>query len=480
MSSDVKYEVNAGFFDAINNDRVYSAEDMNMPYTKLISEGVFATPQGEPSTELQVFSANSGMNVVVSAGNALLGKKWFENPSNLTITISQNSDIVSRIDSIIAQIDRTQAGRKGCIIYRQGSASSNPVHPDINTEENIFELRLADILVSPSCVQITQSLITDCRGTEDCPWITSLLKQVDVSTLYAQWQAAYQEYYDKQEEIFETWFEGIKNQLGEDVVGNLLSQLDNKLNISSPNYIKSISENNDKSEIEVTKGDSTTDIIKFKGLPSCYNNATHQEGIYNENNNINDINSVNYLYEGIYMFGITASTLGIPSNIKQTTRVQLKTYSTYISKSNIYSKYIIQELYVPELFKQYRRFVNYSSDSSISYSEWKELERKFIKHMEIIEFDEGIEISNGMQIQFNESMYIVGSNILKVYWNGVLLLNATNTNIGHYKEIGNKGEYSRRIEFYRTEEEGDYILTDKVILIIETEFEEDKIDEVIN
>src|SRR5699024_995092 len=101
----------------------------------------------------------------------------------------------------------------------------------------------------------------------------------------------------------------------------------------------------------------------------------------------------------------------------------------YISKSNIYSKYIIQELYVPELFKQYRRFVNYSSDSFISYSEWKELERKFIKHMEIIEFDEGIEISNGMQIQFNESMYIVGSNILKVYWNGVLLLNATNTNI---------------------------------------------------
>ena len=46
MSSDVKYEVNAGFFDAINNDRVYSAEDMNMPYTKLISEGVFATPKG--------------------------------------------------------------------------------------------------------------------------------------------------------------------------------------------------------------------------------------------------------------------------------------------------------------------------------------------------------------------------------------------------------------------------------------------------
>ena len=41
MENDVKFEVTAGFFDAINNDRVYSADDMNRPYRKLISNGVF-------------------------------------------------------------------------------------------------------------------------------------------------------------------------------------------------------------------------------------------------------------------------------------------------------------------------------------------------------------------------------------------------------------------------------------------------------
>ncbi len=45
MIDDVKYEVEAGFFDAINRDRLYSAEDMNRPYVKLISDGVFATPE---------------------------------------------------------------------------------------------------------------------------------------------------------------------------------------------------------------------------------------------------------------------------------------------------------------------------------------------------------------------------------------------------------------------------------------------------
>lgn len=249
MINDVNYKVDAGFFDAINKDRVYSADDMNKPYRKLISNGVFATPKGTPSDYLQVYTAKNGMNVIVSAGCALIGDKWFENPSDLIITISQNSEILTRIDSIVAQVDKTQAGRIGNIVYRKGLASSNPVHPDINTEEDIAEFRLADISISPSCVEITQDLITDCRGSNECPWITSLLYQVDTSTLYAQWQEAYRKYYEnqeaehdaffkefkqimsnfftEQETSFTTWFNQMKDQLSEDAAGNLQLQIDN-------------------------------------------------------------------------------------------------------------------------------------------------------------------------------------------------------------------------------------------------------------
>lgn len=248
MENDVKYKVDAGFFDSVDEDRTYSADDMNRPYRKLISNGVFATPEGTPSDFLQVFSAENGMNVIVSAGCALIGDKWFENPSDLTITIPQNSEVLTRIDSIVAQVDKTQSGRAGNIVYRQGSASSNPVHPTINTEEDIAEFRLADIRISPSCVEITQDLITDCRGSSECPWITSLLYQVDTSTLYAQWYAAYKKYYEDQEvehdafftnfknqmnaffteeeTSFNTWFESMKDQLSEDAAGNLQLEID--------------------------------------------------------------------------------------------------------------------------------------------------------------------------------------------------------------------------------------------------------------
>lgn len=248
MANDVKFEVNAGFFDAINNDRTYSAEDMNRPYRKLISNGVFATPKGEPSDYLQVFSADNGMNIIVSAGCALIGDKWFENSSDFMITISQNTEVLTRIDSIIAQVDKTQAGRVGNIVYRKGNASSNPIHPDINTDEDIIEFRLADITISPSCVSVTQDLITDCRGSEECPWVTSLIYQVDTSTLYAQWQEAYKKYYadqeaehdkyfsdfktmmsdffNEEENAFNAWFEKMKGQLSEDAAGKIQLEID--------------------------------------------------------------------------------------------------------------------------------------------------------------------------------------------------------------------------------------------------------------
>ena len=236
MADDVKYEVNAGFFDAINEDRAYSAEDMNRPYRKLVSNGVFATPEGEASDELQVFAVNEGMNVIISAGEAFIGDKWFENPSDLMITISQNTQVLTRIDSIIAQIDKTQAGRMGSIVYRQGSASSKPEPPSINTKEDIFEIRLANIIISPSCIKITQDLITDCRGSGECPWITSLIKQVDTSTLYAQWQAAYKQYYEEtkknvsdfcteEKDKFKDWFNDLQELLSDDVALNLLNSI---------------------------------------------------------------------------------------------------------------------------------------------------------------------------------------------------------------------------------------------------------------
>lgn len=208
-----KFNVNCGFFDAVDNDRLYTADEMNRPYKRVITNGVFATPSGTPSTDLQVLSAGSGMNIIVKKGEGLFGDKWFENPSDLTITVPNNSNITPRRDSVIVQVDKRINGRTGNIIYREGTPSSNPQVPDINTVDNIIEYRLANIYVAPNANYIGNDGIVDLRGSSECPWITSLIKQVDTSQLYNQWQAAYQKFYTDETEAFEEFMRQLTEEL---------------------------------------------------------------------------------------------------------------------------------------------------------------------------------------------------------------------------------------------------------------------------
>lgn len=211
--ADQIFTVRSGFYDALDSDRVYSADDMNRPYKRVISNGVFATPKGTPSTDLQVVAAGSGMQIIVKAGEGIFGDKWFENPSDINITVPANTNTVPRIDSVIVQIDKRIGGREGNIVYRTGNPSSRPSAPAINTVTNVIEYRLANIRVVASADTITAGAITDRRGSADCPWVTSLIYQVDTSTLYEQYAAAYGEYFEKEKEVWDNWYAHLTEEL---------------------------------------------------------------------------------------------------------------------------------------------------------------------------------------------------------------------------------------------------------------------------
>lgn len=208
-----KFNIKGGFFDSVNKDRTYTADDMNRPYKRIITEGIFATPAGTPSTDLQVLSANNGMNIIVKSGMGLLGSKWFENENDVTITVPANNNIVPRRDSVIIQVDVRTAGRICNVIYRTGTASSNSMPPDLSTLDTVIEKRVANIYVAAGATNINQDAITDLRGSSECPWITSLIKQVDTSTLYEQWNTAYQNYYDMETTRFNEFMRTLTEEL---------------------------------------------------------------------------------------------------------------------------------------------------------------------------------------------------------------------------------------------------------------------------
>ena len=184
--ADQLYPVKSGFYDAVNNDRTYNAEDMNKPYSRLVSDGVFANPDGTPSNDFKV-EPNSGMSIKVGIGQGIVAHKWFQNDTPIVITVPTNTGLTTRIDSVILQVDNREAARAGSVVYRVGT--NTPPALDSATTE----YRLANISIAAGTSTITAAMITDLRGSAECPWVSALIEQPDLSEMWNNFYSAYEE-----------------------------------------------------------------------------------------------------------------------------------------------------------------------------------------------------------------------------------------------------------------------------------------------
>lgn len=216
--------ITSGFFNSVNGDRKYNANHLTKYLGKLVSSGVFPNP----STNLQVVAA-SGMAVKVSPGMGFIDCQWMDNDSDYTIKLSAASVVYPRIDSIVMQLD--VPNRLVTIALKTGTAAASPVAPTVTRTDDIKEYRLADILVGAGVTEITQAEITDTRGGADCGYITGLIQQIDSSTLFAQFQAA-----------FDHWFGQIRNDLTTSTL--VREQRDVHISTSQDQVVFEINKNN--------------------------------------------------------------------------------------------------------------------------------------------------------------------------------------------------------------------------------------------
>ena len=217
----------SGFFDAVdqgngNYDRVYDAASFAHYFSLLIKNGVFP----DPSTGLQVKASSApNMTVSVQPGSAWINGYYFtlkDTPEILTI---QSNATLFRIDSVILGLNYTSREIKPYV--RSSAVSSAPSSVTLQRDDSVYELELARVLVGPGITQIVQQNITDMRtNTASCGIVAGTIDQIDTTDLFAQYSAA-----------FNTWFDGVKADLGEDVAGSLLTKIQtlesNKLNISN-------------------------------------------------------------------------------------------------------------------------------------------------------------------------------------------------------------------------------------------------------
>ena len=147
--------VNSGFFNAINGDRTYNADDLSQFFDGIISDGVFKYFKNE----LKV-TANSGLSVRVLNGKAIVLGKYVENGAALDLDI-EGGNSQPRYDAIVVAVNLED--RQGYIYVKQGIASSAPTPPTLYNTPNSKEICLAYVYVGANASQITESNIIDKR-----------------------------------------------------------------------------------------------------------------------------------------------------------------------------------------------------------------------------------------------------------------------------------------------------------------------------
>lgn len=203
--------IKCGYYNSSNGDRKYNAETMAVYFSGLFTRGVL-----QNYGQKFVVTEAGGMKVKVPTGKAYFSDgKWIENTADIVLTLDPADVVLNRIDSIVLRNDKNESVRDATVVLKKGTPATNPVAPGIDESDSyIEELLLCNIRINKLAENITQANITNTiPNTDVCGYVTGIIKQVDTSDLYKQYETAYKEFQDKSKEEFQAWFDEVKDSL---------------------------------------------------------------------------------------------------------------------------------------------------------------------------------------------------------------------------------------------------------------------------
>ena len=229
--------VTSGFYNSINGDRTYNAEQMSAIFDGIINDGVLANIG--KVFQVRVSVSERGI-VSVGTGRAWFNSTWIYNDSPGFIQLADSDSLLDRIDAVVIEVDHSESVRAANIKRVTGTAASNPTKPAMTNTDEVHQYPLAYIHRTAGTNAISDSDITNAVGTSECPYVTGILQVQSIDNIVAQWQAQWNEWFSnvkttgegdlssfisQAQNEFNTWFNQIKGTLGDDAATNLAAQI---------------------------------------------------------------------------------------------------------------------------------------------------------------------------------------------------------------------------------------------------------------
>lgn len=187
-------EVYKFFNSAPGDERWYYASDFADYFGSVLCSGLLHT-DGNPGLRATVVAGT--LTTKVSPGKAIMKGYPYENTSDLTLMHDIPETTLKRIDRIVLRLDLTNASRHIKLFVKKGVSASAPVAPDLQRDQYIYELSLAQVLVRENTTQLLETDLKDERYYEDlCGFVTSL---ITVPT-------------ERFQEEWDTWFKSVQEE----------------------------------------------------------------------------------------------------------------------------------------------------------------------------------------------------------------------------------------------------------------------------
>lgn len=212
--------VTYGFFNSVNGDRKYNAEQMSSIFNGIINDGVFMNIGNTFGV-----SASTGLTVTIGIGRAWFNSTWILNDALYPITLDSSEVLLDRIDAIVIEVNHSIAVRAAMIKMVKGTPGATPQRPNMLDTEYIHQHPLAYIIRKSGSTKIVQADITNMIGTSSCPFVTSVLEITNIDNIVAQWQAQWSDWTAEEQNNFDIWIDGLQGLIGNDLAANLTDEI---------------------------------------------------------------------------------------------------------------------------------------------------------------------------------------------------------------------------------------------------------------
>ena len=209
------------FFDAVQKDgewdRTYNASDFAQLFDSAFTTGVIPNKGNGLKVLSGVSSSGLVPAVIIETGSALIEGYMYLNTSPVQLDLEPLSNTTAvRIDRVVLTLNRT--ARRFYAEVLTGTPSASPSAPQLTRTDDVYQLALADVTVSPGSVEASE--VADKRSYPDlCGWCGVRLKDADLRGLTENWYRKLKAVFDDEED----------DTTVTDVLLSIQNQLDSRL-----------------------------------------------------------------------------------------------------------------------------------------------------------------------------------------------------------------------------------------------------------